>query len=233
MIVRFVERTRVRPGFRMPARLAPKGVVGSLLLLLVLAGNPLWAQVSPVNCLSGLEAHRQEMNAEFADSAQSPLDSADRAHFTTLDFFPPDLGFCIQARFLATPGEKSFMMKKTHNREAEYRRFGVVSFLFQGKEYSLSVYQNLSLSKKPGYQDYLFLPFTDATNGVSTYGGGRYLDLKIPPADSIVLDFNRAYNPYCAYSHRFSCPIPPSENDLPFEVRAGVKDFPAKGPDSR
>ena len=75
------------------------------------------------------------------------------------------------------------------------------------------------------YKDYLFLPFTDPTNGVTTYGGGRYLDLMIPATKVVQLDFNKAYNPYCAYSGNYSCPIPPEENHLEIEIKAGVKKY--------
>ena len=75
----------------------------------------------------------------------------------------------------------------------------------------------------PGYENSLFVPFTDLTNGKETYGGGRYMDVEIPEGDSIVLDFNKAYNPYCAYSTNYSCPIPPKENDLPISINAGLK----------
>ena len=75
------------------------------------------------------------------------------------------------------------------------------------------------------YEDYLFLPFTDKTNGDSSYGGGRYLDLKLPEGDSIIIDFNQAYNPYCAYNDKYSCPVPPKSNNLDIEVLAGVKTF--------
>ena len=71
--------------------------------------------------------------------------------------------------------------------------------------------------------DHLFLPFTDNTNGVETYGGGRYIDLKIPAGNTINIDFNKAYNPYCAYSDKYSCPIPPPENHLDIEIKAGIK----------
>ena len=79
--------------------------------------------------------------------------------------------------------------------------------------------------ENPDYFDYLFLPFLDLTNGKTTYSGGRYIDLRIPEGDTIIIDFNKAFNPYCAYSHHYSCPVVPSENYLDFEVRAGVKKF--------
>ena len=77
------------------------------------------------------------------------------------------------------------------------------------------------------YANYLFLPFNDNTNGKTSYGGGRFIDLEIPEAGSktIVIDFNKSYNPYCAYNHKYSCPIPPSENNLNVEISAGVKAY--------
>ena len=76
-----------------------------------------------------------------------------------------------------------------------------------------------------GFEDYLFLPFLDDTNGEESYGGGRYIDLKIPEGDQMTIDFNTAYNPYCAYDAKYSCPIVPRENYMDVEVRAGVKAF--------
>jgi uncharacterized protein (DUF1684 family) len=115
-------------------------------------------------------------------------------------------------------------MKTTGVREPEYRKYGEVHFVLQGQQLRLNVYQSLDLVHTPGYEDYLFIPFTDLTNGHETYGGGRYLDFRIPKAASVWLDFNRAYNPYCAYtSGKYSCPVPPPENRLPVAVRAGVR----------
>ena len=89
-------------------------------------------------------------------------------------------------------------------------------------EEQLTAYRNIDLSRLEGYRNYLFVPFTDLTNGESTYGGGRYLDLEGPLGNAVELDFNRAYNPYCAYGGAYSCPIPPIENHLGVAVRAGV-----------
>jgi len=87
------------------------------------------------------------------------------------------------------------------------------------------VYQSQDLLKRPGFENYLFVPFTDRTNGHGSYGGGRYLDLRIPPkgATTMPLDFNRAYNPSCAYAPGYSCPVPPAENRLNVAIPAGVQ----------
>jgi hypothetical protein len=79
--------------------------------------------------------------------------------------------------------------------------------------------------KKPGYEKHLFIPFNDRTNGNETYGGGRFLDVYETGTDTLIIDFNLAYNPYCAYNHKYSCPIPPEANNLELKVKAGEKKF--------
>ena len=106
-----------------------------------------------------------------------------------------------------------------------YKPYGKLKFKIDGKKYKLTLYQNVELTKREGYEDYLFLPFNDMTNGVESYGGGRYLDMKIGDLDFPVIDFNYCYNAYCAYNHKYSCPIPPDENYLKVRIEAGVKKY--------
>lgn len=175
--------------------------------------------------LLGDSEFQRTINAEFKDASTSPLKAKDLKNFTTLDFFDIDSTFIVTATLKRTPETSFFNMKTTTDRLTEERVFGVLSFELKGKPFTLKVYQGKELMKKEEYKDYLFLPFLDHTNGESTYGGGRYLDLRIPETDTIVLDFNSAYNPYCAYNDKYSCPIPPRENYLDLEVTAGVKAF--------
>ncbi len=172
-----------------------------------------------------IKAYQDTMNIEFADTSQSPLTREDIVHFKKLDFFPIDSTYKITANFKLAMGEIPFPMKTTTARRPMYVKYGEVHFVFKGVECKLNVYQNLDLIKKEGYKDYLFLPFTDLTNGFESYGGGRYIDLRIPDGDTIIIDFNKNYNPYCAYNHKYSCPIPPEENNLNVEIKAGVKTF--------
>lgn len=115
-------------------------------------------------------------------------------------------------------------MNTSTKKPQHYRKYGELRFQLNGKQRRLSVYQSLALLKVPEYADYLMVPFTDKTNGFSSYGGGRYLDLRFADVQSgrVLLDFNKAYSPYCAYSTGYSCPIPPAENQLPVAIRAGV-----------
>ena len=172
-----------------------------------------------------LTAYRKEINIMFSDSTTSPLPKEDLLHFKELEFFPVDPAYRVEADFQITPGSETFKMPMSKERIVWYRKYGVAKFTLKGKEFSLAVYQNQDLVKKEGYEDYLFVPFKDLTNGIETYGGGRYIDLRIPDGDKILIDFNKAYNPYCAYNYKYSCPIPPDENHLQVEIKAGVLDY--------
>lgn len=168
---------------------------------------------------------QKEMNAEYKDASTSPLKEKDRSDFKSLDFFKFDSTYVVTATLKRTPNTEWFKMKTTTSRESEERIFGILTFQLKGKTFSLNVYQGKELMKDEDYKDYLFLPFLDNTNGDTTYGGGRYIDLRIPEGDTLEIDFNKAYNPYCAYNARYSCPIVPRENYLDTNIEAGVKKF--------
>lgn len=168
---------------------------------------------------------QKKMNSEFKDASKSPLKSEDLKTFEGLDFFKYDSVFVVTATLKYTPNTEWFNMKTTTDRLSKERVFGILSFELKGKSYQLNVYQGEELMKTEGFEDYLFLPFLDETNGTSTYGGGRYIDLEIPEGKSIQIDFNSAYNPYCVYNEKFSCPIVPRENYIDEEINAGVKTF--------
>jgi len=168
---------------------------------------------------------QKEMNSEYADSIKSPLLASDRMKFSELSFFPVDSNYKFIAKFIRTPYELPFPMKTTTSRAPLYVKYGEAVFVLNNDSCKLNIYQNINLIEKQGFEDYLFLPFTDLTNGNESYGGGRYIDLKKPDSETIVIDFNKAYNPYCAYNSKYSCPIPPAENFINHEIRAGVKKF--------
>jgi len=168
---------------------------------------------------------RTGMNAVFRENGKSPLLEEDRAVFTGLDFFPADEKYFVYATLKRTPDEAPFEMKTTTTRKPMYRKYAEVYFTIDGKPLKLNIYQNIELSKKEEYKDNLFLPFTDLTSGNETYAGGRYIEVKIPDGNTVSIDFNKAYNPYCAYNKKYSCPVVPPENDLQVEIRAGVKKF--------
>lgn len=175
--------------------------------------------------LSGETEWQKEMNADFKDASKSPLKKKDLKKFKGLDFFKFDSAYVVTAKLKLTPDAKPFKMKTTTERRPDYVQYGVVTFTLKGNEYQLNIYQNLGLMEEEGYEDYLFLPFLDDTNGEESYSGGRYTEARIPEGETIVIDFNTAYNPYCAYNEKYSCPIVPRENYLPLKVEAGVKAF--------
>ncbi len=168
---------------------------------------------------------QQKLNADFKDASKSPLKAKDLKTFEALDFFPVDNTYRVNAMLETTPNSPVFTMPATKDKTSTYRRFGILTFTLKGKEFSLEVYRNQDLMKTEEYKNHLFLPFTDETNGFATYGGGRYIDLEIPLGNLIQIDFNKAYNPYCAYNDKYSCPIPPRVNFLQTEIKAGVKAF--------
>jgi len=170
-------------------------------------------------------AFQKKINSEYANPKESPLLQKDLDKFKSLDFYPSNEKLVIIAKFIRTPDEKPFQMPTSTDRKPMYVKFGEAHFSIDGKSYKLNIYQSQDLKKIEKYKNSLFLPFTDLTSGVESYGGGRYIDLQIPAGDEILIDFNRAYNPYCAYNHKYSCPIPPQENDLNLEIKAGVKKF--------
>ena len=171
------------------------------------------------------EKERAKKDAEFRTTGMSPLPEDEIAGFNGLKYFPFELKYRVKARFERTHDDKIFKMKTTTARRPEYKHYANVYFVIDGKSFKLEVYQNVELVTRPGYEKHLFLPFSDETSGRTSYGGGRFLDLEIPDDDKIVIDFNKAYNPYCAYNHKYSCPVPPEQNDLPVKIEAGEKTY--------
>ena len=170
-------------------------------------------------------SYQAEMNAELMDTAESPLPKEELATFKGLEFYPIDMKYRCEAKLILTPESKPFEMATSTDRAPKYRRYAMAVYQLDSITDTLDIYQNLTLMKKEGYEDYLFLPFSDLSNGFETYGGGRYLDMRIPKGDKLILDFNKAYNPYCVYNYKYSCPIPPRENFVMYEIKAGVKTY--------
>lgn len=170
-----------------------------------------------------IAAFQNAMNKQYSTKVTSPLDKESFRVFTGHKYYPKKQNLRVKANFLRTPNEKVFKMETSSERLPEYRKYGVLKFEIDGKQYTLGVYQDIATSVVKKYKDLLFLPFKDLTNGKETHGGGRYIDFKIPSTQVVTLDFNKAYNPFCAYSKKFSCPLPPRENYLNVAIPAGMK----------
>lgn len=200
----------------------------TFVILLLLIVSAITANGQDFYGTKDLKVFREGRDKEFRSKKQSPLTETDFENFKGLNYLPVDQKFRVEAEFNRTSDEKYFQMPTSSGKARTFIKFGVLNFKLNNQKYSLNVYQTdaETLKKYPEYADLLFVPFKDLTNGKETYGGGRYLDIKTPSGKRVILDFNLAYNPNCAYgSDRYSCPIPPKENFLQVEIKAGEKIY--------
>lgn len=165
---------------------------------------------------------RKEKSDSFRRVQGSPLSAEQREAFDSLRYFAPDKTYRVEARLEVLPGRDTVAIPLTDGKADKYLRWGRASFTLNSQNLSLTLFKRIG-----GEDSTLFVPFTDKTNGFSSYGGGRYLDVAPPPpgATELVLDFNDAYNPFCAYNNTYACPVPPADNRLAVEIRAGEQDF--------
>ena len=166
---------------------------------------------------------RKERDAFFKNHQRSPLLPQDKKKFKGIKYYPFDPNYVFSGqieRFVFHINNPkyyaTFLTNKGTNKR--YIRYGKFHFPLKGKEYIMEIYKSI-------LSDYLFIPFKDKTNGKETYEGGRYIDAEILPDYNVVLDFNMAYHPSCAYNEKFICALPPRENMLDIEIRAGEKNF--------
>jgi len=166
---------------------------------------------------------RKERDEFFKSHQRSPLTLQEKKNFKGLKYYPFDSKYVfygpIERYILHVNNPKyyaTFLTNKGINKR--YIRYGKFHFVFNGKEYMIEIYKSI-------LSDFLFIPFKDKTNEKETYEGGRYIDAEILPEYKMVLDFNLAYNPSCAYNEKFVCVLPPKENMLGIEIQAGEKNF--------
>lgn len=188
----------------------------------VYAVMPVFSQTD-TGVVNDTKRFQNELINEYQNSGTTPLSAKAKKTFKGIHFYAIDTKYAVNAKFVRTPNEKPFQMTTSSGMRKTYVKYAEVIFVLDEKEYKLNVYQSQDLLQSAEYKDYLFIPFTDATSGNETYEGGRYIDLNIPQDDHILINFNKAYHPYCAYTDGYNCPIPPSENTLPVKVEAGVK----------
>lgn len=183
--------------------------------------------------LSSIRVHAQDNG--YSDSIRNYQEQYASSHEVVrgqekqyLRFFPIDQKYRINTRVERIYEAPWFKMETSGNEKQVYRVYAILHFNLDNTPLKLHVYQSQRLMKVKEYADHLFIPFTDLTCGAESYENGRYIDLKegdLEPGEYII-DFNKAYNPYCAYiSDRYNCPVPPKENALTLEVRAGEKKF--------
>jgi hypothetical protein len=167
------------------------------------------------------------MNVSFRSETESPLEEIDRMKFKRLPFFKINKKLALLVKWERCNDSSWFEMITTTQRRPIYRKYATLYSSIGDESFKLTAFQPQSLFQKEGWENYLFIPFGDESNGNQTYGGGRYVEIRIDPGKELVLlDFNKSYNPYCAYSKRYSCPKIPVQNILDIEINAGVK-YPA------
>jgi len=189
------------------------------LLLYSVAGTQLTKTLDEAYLAKLREARRQK-DQTLHNAPDSPIPGAQRATFAGLRYFAPAADFKVTASLTRLPVLQPQPLAMSLGAPESYQRWGTAEFELNGQP------QKLTLLQKAGDKQ-LFVPFTDPTNGQQTYGAGRYLDVPLPPAEAneVELDFNQAYNPYCAYNHEYSCPRPPAENRLTVPVMAGERAY--------
>ncbi|MCB0698640.1 MAG: DUF1684 domain-containing protein [Chitinophagales bacterium] len=167
---------------------------------------------------------RHEYKNAFITDERSPLKAEDTSY---LRFYTPDPTYKVKASFELTPESTPFDIPTVSGKTKQYRQYGIATFSINDTVQKLHIYQSLKLMQAPEYAEHLFIPFTDATSYIETYGGGRYIDLSIDDikGTGLIIDFNKCYNPWCAFAEGYNCPIPPPENRLSVAIRAGELNY--------
>jgi len=170
--------------------------------------------------------HQAELSAKYLDAKRTILPPEKLAKLQKLGglpFYTIDPAYRVTADLERFEDPEVITMQTSSTRLAKYEIFAQATFELNGETVSVPLYRSLRVDIAPKYQNLLFLPFKDHTSGKATYGGGRYLDLPIPNGNKLVIDFNKAYHPYCAYTTGYSCPVVPEDNHLDLAVEAGIK----------
>ena len=165
-----------------------------------------------------IATERTEKDIWLSNDFNSPF-AVTNTPFQRLSYFEPDQDYRLKAKFIKSAVDEQVTLITNTGESENYEIYGSAIFDFDGSSHILK------LLHKEGSEQ-LFLPFIDQTSGEDTYGAGRYLDLDFPINDEIILDFNKAYNPYCAYTESYSCPFPPKANILSIAIKAGEKAYP-------
>jgi hypothetical protein len=171
-----------------------------------------------------LRANRQEKDDFFAQHRQSPIPPEERDDFDGLDYFAPDEAYRVEATVALHDDPETVEMETTDGPSVDYERVATFSFEIDGESLTLHGYRQAGEDTET-----VFIPFRDKTTGQQTYKRGRYLEVEpdrpLEDGETVPIDFNLAYSPFCAYSETFACPLPPEENWLETTIEAGEKDY--------
>ena len=192
--------------------------VSTVTLVLVLRGE---TEKSYVN---KIQTSREQVLMFMQNAAESPFTPEERINLQQLDYFPADIQYRVTAQVSLIESQDWIIVPTSLGTEDRYIRYGYADFELQGTNHRLLLLKSLDSSAT----NQLFLAFHDKTNGIETYGGGRFIDLYQQSEGEITIDFNLAYNPYCVYNDSYICPLPPTDNALDIPIPAGEKMYPEK-----
>lgn len=200
-----------------------KNIIVILIIIVVVAGiyySFSGSETSEVY-IAKIEQLRKEKNNSIQEGDDSPF--GDSIEFKGLKYFPVDGKYRVDARLVEIQQKKPVSLPTSDGKQKTYLEYAYAEFTLEGTKNKLVILEIMDMGP---YRGTLFLAFSDKTSADETYGAGRYLDIKkVPGAKSVTLDFNEAYNPYCAYNDNYSCPFPPKENILTVAIRAGEKTY--------
>jgi len=168
-----------------------------------------------------LKAFREERDTFFRTNSRSPFTEEQRKGFKGLLYYPIDLSYAMVGpveKYPRDPKPIYVTLPTNKGKDKRYVKFGRFPFRVRGKTHVLQIYRPLA-------EDGFFVPFKDATSDTETHREGRYLFIEQMPAGKVLIDFNRAYNPFCEYNEKYTCPVAPAENWLEIPIRAGEKRF--------
>lgn len=175
--------------------------------------------------MDSLQKFRAHKDSFFKSHPQSPLTEEQQETFEGLNYFPPNEAFRFYAELEKYPETPLVMLQTSTGGVQPYIRYGQLRLVIEDQAVSLTVFAEADNEEEAEAAEAFFLPFADALAGKETYGAGRYLEPQKQADGKLVVDFNLAYNPYCAYNERWSCPLTPAENRLKVAVPAGEKLF--------
>lgn len=195
------------------------GLIGAAIMVFFLTRSFTYKE-NQADYLKAVQGYRTEKNNFFLTSKETPLE--DPSSFDSLNYYAPDINYRIITEIKPTNDTSVHNINMSNGKQEAFIRYATVDFTLQGKPFTLYLFKHQE--DGPDVKS-LFLPFTDLTNGKETYGGGRYVDVELGKDNKVTIDFNLAYNPYCAYNPNYICPVPPKENHMDIEVPVGEKNF--------
>ncbi len=194
------------------------GVI-AIVVVLVVIFYPFGRGVNQETYIDQIQKHRTDIDAFMRNGEGSPFRANPEA-YQGLNYYKPDPAYRVIAEFEPVNVETPVILATSDGKSVEYFKYGYAHFDLNGRGNKLLILKQIISG-----EEYLFIPFADSTSGDDTYGGGRYLEIEISSDNTVIIDFNLAYNPYCAYAAEYSCPLPPVDNYLAIAITAGEKDF--------